>query len=163
MTPAGEDSDIPRTYDPGLRGDEPDPIETPPWYRDGLAFQCTQCGNCCTGSAGFVWVDDGEIAAIAEHLQKPVGEVRLLQTRPVRGRVSLNEYANGDCIYLDPHTRHCRIYPVRPRQCRTWPFWRTNVATPESWQQTRQRCPGVGCGELVTLTEIEQRVSEIDL
>ena len=26
-----------------------------PWYRDGLRFQCTQCGNCCTGDPGVVW------------------------------------------------------------------------------------------------------------
>lgn len=134
-----------------------------PWYQDGLSFACTQCGNCCTGSAGYVWVDDAEITAIAEHLQKPLGEIRLLHTRPARGRVSLNEYPNGDCIYLDPKSRRCRIYPVRPRQCRTWPFWRSNLATPESWQQARENCPGIGCGNLVQLSEIEQRVSEIDL
>ena len=23
-----------------------------PWYADGLAFTCTQCGNCCTGGPG---------------------------------------------------------------------------------------------------------------
>jgi Fe-S-cluster containining protein len=77
--------------------------------------------------------------------------------------VSLNEYPNGDCVYLDPQTRRCRIYPVRPRQCRTWPFWGSNVSTPESWKRTQEKCPGIGCGELVTLGEIEQRVAEIDL
>jgi Fe-S-cluster containining protein len=137
--------------------------ETGPWYQDGLQFTCTQCGDCCTGSAGFVWVDEAEIGAIAEHLNKPIGEVRLLHTRPARGRVSLMEYANGDCIYLDPQSRRCRIYPVRPRQCRTWPFWRSNLASHETWEQTRQKCPGIGCGELVSLAQIEQRVSEIDL
>ena len=39
---------------------------TKPWYADGLRFACTQCGNCCTGEPGFVWVNDAEIAAIAE-------------------------------------------------------------------------------------------------
>ncbi len=36
-----------------------------PWYQDGLAFTCTQCGKCCTGDPGFVWVTDEEIAALA--------------------------------------------------------------------------------------------------
>ncbi len=36
-----------------------------PWYRDGLAFTCTQCGACCTGAPGYVWVDAAEIAALA--------------------------------------------------------------------------------------------------
>ena len=28
-----------------------------PWYRDGLRFECTRCGHCCTGAPGYVWVD----------------------------------------------------------------------------------------------------------
>ncbi len=134
-----------------------------PWYDDGLRFECTQCGHCCTGSPGFVWVDEGEVAAIAAYFDKPVGEVRLLETRPVRGRISLNEFPNGDCIYLDPPTRRCRIYPVRPRQCRTWPFWRSNIESRDAWQRTGQSCPGIGCGDLVPLDEIEYRASQIDL
>lgn len=141
----------------------PEPDAPLPWYHQGLRFECTQCGNCCTGSPGYVWVDDAEVAAIAAHLDKPIGEVRLLHTRPVRGRTSLNEYPNGDCIYLDPATRRCGIYAVRPRQCRTWPFWRTNIERPESWERTRGSCPGAGCGEVVTLEEIEARASQIDL
>ena len=36
-----------------------------PWYADGLKFRCTQCGDCCTGAPGFVWVNQEEIEAIA--------------------------------------------------------------------------------------------------
>ena len=33
------------------------PLPPPPtWYADGLRFTCTQCGNCCTGQPGFVWI-----------------------------------------------------------------------------------------------------------
>ncbi|WP_437229531.1 YkgJ family cysteine cluster protein [Planctomicrobium sp. SH661] len=131
-----------------------------PWYRDGLKFECTQCGNCCTGAPGYVWVTDDEIRAIADYLDKPIGEIRLLNTRPARGRVSLNEYANGDCIYFDPNGRGCTIYPVRPVQCRTWPFWKGNIESPEAWQETRRDCPGVGRGQVVTLEEIENRVAQ---
>ncbi|MCA8997464.1 MAG: YkgJ family cysteine cluster protein [Planctomycetaceae bacterium] len=129
-----------------------------PWYQDGLCFSCTQCGNCCTGSPGFVWVTDEEIAAIAEYLDKPIGEIRLLNTRPARGKVSLTEYANGDCVYFDPETRGCRIYPVRPVQCRTWPFWKGNVDTPAAWSGTQRECPGAGQGDHFTREEIENRI-----
>lgn len=133
-------------------------MEESPWYQDGLKFECTQCGNCCTGSPGFVWVTDEEVRAIAEYLDKPVGEVRLLHTRPARGRVSLNEYLNGDCIYFDPQGRGCTIYPVRPLQCRTWPFWPGNLERPEDWKGVGRGCPGVGRGELVPLETIEVRL-----
>ena len=36
-----------------------------PWYKDGLQFECSQCGDCCTGAPGYVWVNKQEIAALA--------------------------------------------------------------------------------------------------
>ena len=130
-----------------------------PWYHAGLPFACTQCGNCCTGSPGYVWVDADEIRRIADHLNTTVGEVRLLHTRPVGRRVSLNEFANGDCTFFDPQTRQCTIYPVRPVQCRTWPFWSSNIASPQAWEEVRRTCPGAGCGPVVPLEEIERLAS----
>ena len=134
-----------------------------PWYHSGLKFACQQCGNCCTGSPGFVWVTDDDIRAIAEYLDKPVGEIRLLQTRPARGKMSLTEFANGDCVFFDPHSRTCTIYPVRPVQCRTWPFWKSNLASPELWDQADKDCPGVGQGEFVSLETIEALAAQIDV
>lgn len=134
-----------------------------PWYADGLRFECTQCGNCCTGSPGFVWVDDEELAAIAEHLKRSIGEIRLMHTRLARGRVSLREHANGDCVFLEPRTRTCSIYEARPRQCRTWPFWKSNIATPEAWERTRDVCPGCGQGDFVSASELERTAALIGL
>ena len=28
------------------------------WYSEGLRFECTQCGACCSGEPGYVWVDE---------------------------------------------------------------------------------------------------------
>jgi uncharacterized protein len=139
-----------------------DPVRGP-WYRNGLSFRCTQCGNCCTGSPGYVWVEEEDVRRISEYLDKPIGEIRLLHTRPARGRVSLTEYANGDCTFFDPATRRCRIYPVRPSQCRTWPFWTSNLRDPESWKQAEQACPGAGVGELIPLEVIEQLATDVQL
>lgn len=134
-----------------------------PWYQDGLRFECTQCGNCCTGSAGYVWVSDDEIQAIADYLDRPVGEIRLLGTRPARGKVSLREHLNGDCIYFDPKTRGCTVYPVRPVQCRTWPFWNTNISSPESWNDVQRVCPGAGQGHFVSLEEIQELAAQTEI
>ena len=125
-----------------------------PWYAGGLAFECTGCGGCCTGH-GYVWVDDDEVAALAEHQGRDPGEVRLLDTTPALGRVTLREHANGDCIYLDGRTRRCTVYEARPRQCRSWPFWNSNLRSPQNWAEAGTRCPGVGRGELVPLDRVE--------
>lgn len=141
--------------------DQPSPDT--PWYSDGLNFTCTQCGNCCTGAPGVVWVTDEEIKAIAEVTGKSIGEVRLEHTRLFGGRVSLKEYANGDCTYFDPETRGCRIYNARPVQCRTWPFWNSNLDSERSWNQMKKDCPGAGSGDFFSLDEIEARAAEIDI
>lgn len=136
--------------------------EDQPWYADGLPFECTRCGKCCTGDPGYVWVTDEELATIAKFLGRPLNEVRDLYSRKARGRRSLRERSNGDCIFYD-HTKGCTIYAVRPPQCRTWPFWDSNVATPEDWEQTCQVCPGSGQGEVIPVEEISRRLKVIKM
>lgn len=133
-----------------------------PWFHDGLRFQCTRCGHCCTGAPGYVWVNDEEIEAIARQRGEPVDETLARYTRPVDRRRSLKERPNGDCVFFE-RSRGCTIYPVRPRQCRTWPFWESNVATPRDWQRTCQVCPGSGQGELISTEEITRRLKVIKL
>lgn len=133
-----------------------------PWYADGLPFTCTRCGDCCTGAPGFVWVTDDELAAIADHLGRPVAEVRDLYSRKARGRQTLREKANGDCVFFE-RNKGCTIYSVRPPQCRTWPFWDSNLETPEDWKKTCEQCPGSGQGELIPVEEISRRLKVIKM
>jgi Fe-S-cluster containining protein len=134
-----------------------------PWYQDGLQFTCSQCGDCCTGAPGVVWVDDNDVKEIADYLDKPIGEIRLFHTRPVRGRVSLTEHQNGDCTFFDSKNRHCTVYPVRPGQCRTWPFWKSNLESQEKWNEVCESCPGSGTGEFFSLEEMEERAGRVDI
>ena len=139
-----------------------DDAPDPPWFADGLRFACTQCGKCCTGEPGFVWVTDEEAEAIARFRGEPLREFVPLYTRKARGKVTLREKANGDCVFFE-RGRGCTVYPVRPQQCRTWPFWESNVATPEAWERTTQICPGSGRGELIPVDEILRRVKVVKL
>jgi len=151
------------TDEPVNCGQTPGEQPADPWFSAGLQFRCTQCGNCCTGAPGAVWVDDPEIEAIAEYLDRPVGEIRLLRTRPLQGKVSLTEHSNGDCTFFDPQGRGCTIYPVRPKQCRTWPFWNSNLSSQEAWKSIQRDCPGAGHGDFVSFEDIEIRRAAIDL
>ena len=133
-----------------------------PWYHQGLRFECTGCGDCCTGAPGYVWVNKEEIQRLAEQ----VGEENLerfekMYVRQVGIRKSLKEYSNGDCFFFDNQTRKCKVYNARPRQCRTWPFWESNVRTKENWEQTCEICPGSGQGDLYQLDEIQDQVKKI--
>lgn len=138
-----------------------DQVTSEPWYKGGLRFRCTQCGDCCTGPPGFVWVNRQELEEIAAFRGETVERLRTEFVRQVGVRYSLRERANGDCVFLDATTRRCTVYAVRPRQCRSWPFWPSNLRSPQDWQQTCEVCPGAGQGEIVPREQIEAQAALI--
>ena len=125
-----------------------------PWFQEGLKFACTGCGDCCTGAPGYVWVNKAEVAALAGAIGIDVSEFERRYVRKVGIRKSLIEWGNGDCIFFHGESRTCQVYDVRPRQCRTWPFWPSNLASPATWEDTGERCPGCNRGRLVPLAEM---------
>jgi len=130
------------------------------WYDDGLRFACTQCGDCCTGPPGFVWFDDVEAQAMADHLKLTVAEFRHRFARFQMGQWTLEENKREgqyDCVFLRRDTEGkalCSVYPVRPKQCRTWPFWPENMRSKRDWDQAAQDCPGMKQGQ--TFYPVEQ-------
>ena len=139
------------------------------WYANGLRFSCTQCGHCCTGGAdGFVFVGPNECKEIADFLgiayDRFVAEytepwldgktrTTLKLVRPTSASGPAAETgASRQCVFLDG--RKCKIYPVAPPQCKSWPFWPLNVDERESWTRTRTRCPGAGTGRLFSASEV---------
>lgn len=134
-----------------------------PWYADGLRFKCTGCGDCCTGSPGYVWVNQAEIDAIATELGISPDECEKKYVRKIGIRRSLVELpqADYDCVFLDAETRKCTVYAARPRQCKTWPFWQSNVRTEKTWAETCEACPGSGKGKLYQLEQIEEQVAVV--
>jgi uncharacterized protein len=132
------------------------------WYKDGLEFTCTQCGKCCTGEPGFVWVSEDELTALAKFRGEKESEFAAVYTRTAKGRRTLREKADGDCIFYD-RKKGCTVYSVRPGQCRTWPFWDSNIETPEDWATTVTICPGSGEGKLIPVEEILERARVIKM
>jgi Fe-S-cluster containining protein len=141
----------------GATGSDPEE----PWYADGLRFECTQCGDCCSGAEGYVWVNQEEIDALAAVKGMTAEAFERDFVHRVGVRRSLNERAGGDCVLLDPGTRRCTAYEARPRQCRTWPFWRSNLASPAAWEEAARACPGCNRGDIVPLERIIEQASRI--
>lgn len=127
------------------------------WYQAGLSFECTQCGNCCSGNPGYVWATKEEIRKIAAFLGKPDGWLDKKHLRRVGFRYSLTEKRNGECIFLkrEGGVTMCGIYPVRPVQCRNWPFWSNNLRSPDTWNELVENCPGINRGRSYTYVQIE--------
>jgi Fe-S-cluster containining protein len=91
-------------------------------------FECLRCGGCCSIS-GFVRAIDEEIEEIADYLDLSPDAIRERYTTTMGldgGTVAifLDHPGTTRCIFLDDENQ-CRIYAVRPAQCRTFPLeWR---------------------------------------
>ncbi len=114
-----------------------------PWYKEGLRFKCTECGKCCTGAPGFVWITEEEMLAMAQHLKIELGLFKKKFTRQRDNRYALIEKksTNNSCIFLEGN--RCSIYKARPKQCRTFPWWQENLNTKESWERAAVDCEGI--------------------
>ncbi len=128
------------------------------WYCGGLRFTCTECGNCCSGPPGYVWLTREEIRRIAAFLERQDEWLPPEELRRVGFRYSLTEKENGECVYLRKTggRRICGIYSVRPLQCRTWPFWDVNLKSPRAWADAATVCPGMNNGKHRDFDAIEK-------
>jgi len=113
------------------------------FFDAGLYFECLQCGACCTGTPGTIYVSDREIDAIRQFLAIPAACLIQDHLYAFRDSYSIREHADGRCHFYEDG---CRIYPVRPHQCRTYPFWLSNLRSRKAWKKTAAQCPGIGSG-----------------
>lgn len=130
--------------------------ESSPWYQKGLHFKCTGCGKCCTGTPGYVWINEEEMADMAAFLKISVGDFKKRYVRKVGSRYSLTELKrNYDCVFLKDGK--CQVYMARPIQCRTYPFWPQNLQSPDAWEETAKACEGISaCAPIVSVETIEE-------
>ena len=101
-----------------------------------MNFHCQRCGACCR-IEGIVRLKDDDSAKIAAHLGMSESDFIENETEiaPDRKGLVLKDRNDGACAMLDSNNR-CRIYPVRPEKCRTFPYEWVN---PESYTY----CPGL--------------------
>lgn len=125
------------------------------FYKTGLRFECSECGQCCSGASSYVEVSDPEAKTIAGFLN--LTEQQFLEQYievPKNGELlRLKSRENGDCVFLADN--RCCIYPARPLQCRTYPFWPENLKSPYRWRLAARDCPGIHHGRHYSAAEIE--------
>lgn len=124
-----------------------------------IRFQCTGCGKCCTGNQeAYVEVSAKEQQQIQTFLGiSPAWFRRRYLSRFDDGELAVAMDTKGRCPFLDKEDR-CRIYPVRPMQCRSYPYWDELVRSRSAWQREAHRCEGVGRGPIVARSHIERQI-----
>lgn len=106
--------------------------QNPPTLKEGFSFSfypsaCKQCGGeCCIGESGYIFLNLSEAEAIAKSLSLSLESFAKQYLLKVGYRFSLIEkpYKSGfACVFFDEDSKSCKIYPLRPKQCKDFPFW----------------------------------------
>lgn len=114
---------------------------------DHFRFKCTGCGNCCKGP-GSVYFTKADLKAVDRHLNlRTAAERQQLRDRIIQREENgyLVHRTGGACFFLDAENR-CTIYPVRPLQCSTFPFWPSTFASRRDLEDVIVECPGTMAG-----------------
>lgn len=144
-----------------MSGQKHENYATPFYKRETLRFRCTQCGTCCTGGPDYqVWLEQDEPEKIRLFLGlSRTWLYRRYLLRLPDGELALRSGHNGDCVFLDEQGR-CKIYPVRPLQCSSYPFWPEVVKTSKAWHKEALRCEGINQGTPVAVKKIERIIAK---
>lgn len=121
------------------------------FFEQGIYFKCQKCGLCCSGTPGVIRVTLEEISQISDYIKISSDELLRSYLYPYQNRYSIREREDGACYFYE---NGCRIYPVRPVQCKTYPFWFNNLRSEKNWQKAIKACPGIGKGVLYSKEQI---------
>ncbi len=118
-------------------------------------FECTGCGDCCTGNPKYYWVETTRLE------QQRIAQYLDISLKWFRRRYAVREgdaegisMRGGRCAFLDGN--RCRIYSVRPTQCRTYPLWPALLSSDAAWKAEARRCEGIGRGAIIPLRRIKE-------
>jgi Fe-S-cluster containining protein len=113
--------------------------------RPGLRFSCTRCGRCCAQPDSIVLMSRDETRAMARHLKIDPRTFRRRYLTSYKGFPVLKSRPDETCVF---YQNGCSIYPVRPVQCRTFPFWSDLLKSPRAWNKAAKKCPGMNQGRV---------------
>jgi Fe-S-cluster containining protein len=133
------------------------------FYQNGIRFECTGCGDCCRshGEYAYVYLSTKDVDIISSYLKmNRLDFLNAYCKNDEYGNVHLS-MTDGDCNFLKKKGR-CRIYPVRPMQCKAWPFWTENLQEHIFKGAVAGYCKGVGKGRLWTEKEIDEIAKKRD-
>ncbi|MBP7652342.1 YkgJ family cysteine cluster protein [Candidatus Dependentiae bacterium] len=113
---------------------------------DRIQFNCIQCGNCCSGATGYVWLTDTEQKNISDFLGIPLKDFKKKYTKKENLKTTLIEIKKNEsdyrCIFLTEKNK-CLIYDCRPHQCKTYPYWKKIIQDDSYLDYVKNDCPGI--------------------
>lgn len=104
-------------------------------------FDCRRCGHCCQGKGGIV-VSHGDLKRLCafmriapEEFERAFGERR-------GGKLHIRPGEDAVCIFFRQN-EGCAVHEAKPDICRAWPYFRGNLVDAESFELSKDFCPGI--------------------
>jgi len=119
-----------------------------------VQFKCQDCCSNCCKTGGVVLISEEDVTKISKYLKISRDEFYKKFTKEEGKKIYLIDREIDDCIFLK--NDKCSIYPVRPIQCKTFPFWPQNVKSEKRWNMVMNECPGIGEGKEYSRQDIEK-------
>jgi Fe-S-cluster containining protein len=125
----------------------------------GLRFECQPgCTECCR-QQGFVYLTELDLARISEHLGMTAAEFEREYVYRTRNLLRLRVPRAARCRFLTDSG--CSIHPVKPAQCRLFPFWPELVESRREWRKSARYCPGIDKGGLTLIESAREAALEM--
>ncbi|MBL8173833.1 MAG: YkgJ family cysteine cluster protein [Bryobacterales bacterium] len=114
-----------------------------------IQFTCLRGCTACCEQKGWVYITEEDLRRAAGFLSIEPAEFESRYVVRTRHRLRLRKPKQSQCHFL--RNGGCAIHPVKPVQCRLFPFWPELVSDRGQWQATGHYCPGIGQGPLIQI------------
>ena len=123
-----------------------------------MRFSCQPgCTRCCTQD-GWVYLSVEDVPRLAAFLGMSAGEFQDQYLYSTKYTLRLRRH-QGKCPFLG--VEGCSVHPVKPTQCRFFPFWPELIEDKKELEAAARWCPGIGKGDLVSVQSLTDSAREM--
>ncbi len=98
---------------------------------------------------GFVYLSEADVQRAAVFLGMTPDAFEAQYLIRYRHVIRFRKPLDSQCHFLTD--TGCSIHPVKPTQCRLYPFWPELVENRNAWNAQAEGCPGIGKGPLIQI------------
>jgi Fe-S-cluster containining protein len=106
-----------------------------------------------------VYITEDDVRRAAAFLTLAVDDFEAKYVVRTKHTLRLRKPTGAQCYFLSE--AGCSIHPVKPVQCRLFPFWPELVENRKDWNETAKECPGIGKGELIQIGRAMEVANEM--